>query len=74
MENIESIIQMLPYLGPIIVLNLVLLVIALVDIRKRQYVTGGNKIIWIMVTVLLQTIGPIAYLVFGRKEPHFEGD
>jgi hypothetical protein len=74
MENTESIIQMLPYLAPIIVLNLVLLVICLVDISKRQHVTGGKKIVWILVSVLFQTVGPIAYLVFGRKEPQVESD
>ena len=74
MENMESIIQMLPYLAPIIILNLVLLVISLVDITKQEYVAGGNKIIWVLVTVLFQIIGPIAYLVVGRKESRIEGD
>lgn len=74
MENMESIVQMLPYLAPIIVLNLVLLVISLVDITRREYVAGGNKIIWVLVTVLFQIIGPITYLVVGRKESHIEGD
>ena len=74
MENMESIIQMLPYLAPIIILNLILLVISLVDITKRKHVVGGNKIVWVLVTVLFQIIGPITYLVVGRKESQIEGD
>ena len=74
MGNMESITQMLPYLAPIIVLNLILLIISLVDIIRREHVAGGNKIIWVLVTVLFQIIGPIAYLVVGRKESRIEGD
>ena len=74
MENTESIVQMLPYLVPIFVLGLALLAFALVDLSKRQYVTGGKKLIWVLVAVCFQIVGPIAYLVFGRKEPQVESD
>ena len=74
MGDMESITQMLPYLAPIIILNLVLLVISLVDITRREHVAGGSKIIWVLVAVLFQIIGPIIYLVAGRKESRIEGD
>jgi hypothetical protein len=74
MENMESIIKMLPYLAPIIILNLVLLVISLVDITRREYVAGGNKIIWVLVTLGIQIIGPVIYLIAGRKEGSVDCD
>lgn len=74
MENIESIVQMLPYLVPVFVLELALLAFTLVDLSKRKYVTGGKKFIWVLVAVCFQIVGPIAYLVFGRKEPQVESD
>jgi hypothetical protein len=74
MGDMESITQMLPYLAPIIILNLVLLVISLVDITRREHVAGGSKIIWVLVAVLFQIIGPIIYLIVGRKEAPVEGD
>ncbi len=74
MENTESIVQMLPYLAPIFVLGLALLAYALVDLFKRKHVTGGKKIMWVLVAVCFQIVGPIAYLVFGRKEPQVESD
>ncbi len=74
MNGMESIIEMLPYLVPIIILELTLLVIALVDLVKRKHVTGDNKIIWVLVVLLFQIIGPIIYLVAGRKEPYIESD
>jgi len=74
MENTESIVQMLPYLVPIFVLELALLAFALVDLSKRKYITGGKKVTWVLVAVCFQIIGPVAYLVFGRKEPQVESD
>jgi len=64
----ENLIHKLPYLLPLIVLGNVLLVAALVDIARRKHVTGGNKVIWVLVAVLIQIIGPIVYLAVGRKE------
>ncbi len=74
MNNMESLVQMLPYLTPLIILEVTLLVIALVDLVKRKHVTGGNKIIWVLVTVCIQIIGPVIYLVLGRKEEVDDSD
>jgi hypothetical protein len=74
MENMESLTQMLPYLAPIIIIELILLVVALTDLIKRKHVTGGNKIIWVLVTVCFQIIGPIIYLLLGRKEESVDSD
>lgn len=74
MKEMESLVQMLPYLAPVLVLELALLTFVLVDLSKRKYVTGGKKIIWILVSVCIQIIGPIVYLVAGRKEPQVESD
>ena len=74
MKEFGDLVQMLPYLVPLIVLNTVLLVVALVDLAKRKHVTGGNKIIWILVTVCIQIIGPVIYLLAGRKEESVDCD
>ena len=68
MKEIETIIHMLPYMVPLIILEVVLLTVALVDLAKRKHVTGGNKIIWVLITVCLNIIGPVIYLIAGRKE------
>jgi hypothetical protein len=70
----ESLAQMFPYLVPIIVLETILLVAALVDLRRRQHVTGGNKWVWVAVILGVQLIGPAIYLLAGRKEGHSERD
>jgi hypothetical protein len=50
------------------VVQMLLLVAALIDLRKRspQEITGGDKRIWSAV-VFINYIGPIAYFLFGRK-------
>jgi hypothetical protein len=50
-------------------LQLALLAVALIDIRRRDVdAINGSKRLWRMV-VLINFIGPIAYFVFGRKRP-----
>ena len=53
---------------PIIAIQVALMILALIDLFNREKVTGGNKIIWGLVIVLINFIGPILYLVIGRKE------
>ena len=67
-ENVLNILSLLPYAIPLFILELALLVIALLDLIKRKRVTGGNKWVWGVVIVLVNVIGPIIYLIAGRKE------
>jgi heme/copper-type cytochrome/quinol oxidase subunit 2 len=65
----------IPAIGPIMLLvfpialiQIGLMVWALIDIAKRQYVKGNNKIVWILVVVLINIIGPIVYFLIGRQD------
>ncbi|NOZ51476.1 MAG: PLDc_N domain-containing protein [Chloroflexi bacterium] len=64
MENLNSLI---PYLIPIVLLELALVVFALVDLRRRPN-TKGPKWAWALVILFVNLIGPILYLLFGREE------
>ena len=57
----------IPLLIPIILLELGLMVFALIDLSKRT-ATRGPRWAWILVIVLVNLIGPIAYLLFGRQD------
>ncbi len=72
--KIDQVIGMLPFLIPLVVLELALLVIALIDVIRREKVTGNNKVVWILLIVLFQVIGPIVYFIFGRKESNVDRD
>jgi hypothetical protein len=59
--------QIIPYLIPVVLIELALLVTALVDLIRRKK-TRGPKWAWVLVIVLFNFIGPIVYFVAGRKE------
>ncbi|MCM3744474.1 PLDc N-terminal domain-containing protein [Sporosarcina luteola] len=52
---------------PVLVLQLILMVVALVDVIRHQR-TNGPFILWIFIILLLGLIGPILYFIFGRKQ------
>lgn len=68
MDGWDTIVEILPFLIPLLILQLILLIVALVDLIKRQKVRGGNKVLWALIIVFVNIIGPIVYLIFGREE------
>jgi len=64
MDNISSLI---PFLIPIVLLQLGLMAFALVDLIRRER-TKGPKWVWALVIVFVNLIGPIVYLIMGREE------
>ncbi|HOB87640.1 MAG TPA: PLD nuclease N-terminal domain-containing protein [Bacillota bacterium] len=56
------------FLLPLFLINLALIAVALVDLVKREKVPGGSKWLWGAAIVFIQYLGPLAYLVLGRKE------
>lgn len=61
--------SLLLILLPIVVIELGLVVFSLVDLFKpERHVVGNNKLIWALVIVLIGTIGPVVYLLAGRKQ------
>jgi lipopolysaccharide export LptBFGC system permease protein LptF len=55
-------------LAPLVVIELALLIYCLVDLIRRETVTGGNKLVWAAVIIVLGTLGQIVYLIVGRGE------
>ena len=54
---------------PLVLIELGLVVFSLVDLFKpERRVVGDNKLIWALVIVVVGTIGPIVYLLAGRKQ------
>ena len=73
-EDLKVITDMLPFLIPILIVELALMVVALVDLFKREYYKSEVKLVWAIVIVIFGIIGPIIYLIFGRKERPIDGD
>ncbi len=63
----SKLIELLPYLIPVVVLQLALVVAALIDLARRER-TRGPKWVWALVILFVNIIGPILYFMIGREE------
>ena len=73
-EEFELLVDILPFLIPVIILELALLVLALVDLFKREHMSSNTRLIWALVIIFLNIIGPIIYFIFGRGESSVDGN
>ena len=54
---------------PLALIEIGLVVFCLIDLfRPERQVIGDNKLVWTLVILLVGTIGPIIYLLVGRKQ------
>ncbi|MHC1772913.1 MAG: PLD nuclease N-terminal domain-containing protein [Flexilinea sp.] len=60
--------EYLPFLVPLIIAQLALGITALVHVLKHPHYRFGNKIMWVLIVLLVNIIGPVVYFVFGRGE------
>lgn len=65
-ENLGGI---LAIIVPILALQLGLLVFALYDLtRPGRRVKGGSKVVWALIIIFVNLLGPILYFLVGREE------
>ena len=68
MEFLDKIIELLPLLLPIVLIDFGFKIYAFIDILKEdRRVRWNNKIIWIAISILIN-FGWIIYFLFGRDE------
>ena len=65
---LEKVMELLPLIIPLVLLQLTLMIVALVDLTRREKTRGLPKWAWGLVIVLGELIGPIVYFIFGREE------
>lgn len=63
----EEIKPFIPYLIPVIIIQLGLMVFALADLVRRER-TKGPKWMWAIIIVAVNIIGPVVYLLAGKDE------
>ena len=64
----EELQRYLPLIAPLVIIELTLVIIALVDLIRRQEVKYLPKWGWALIILLINLIGPILYLIIGREE------
>jgi hypothetical protein len=54
-------------LAPILIIEFILLVVAVVDLIKVKE-TNGPKWLWALIIILFSIIGPVLYFIIGRRQ------
>ncbi len=68
MEEFSFLIDLLPLIIPFFIIDLFFKIYVIIDILKEERVVkGGNKIIWIVVSLVVN-FGWVIYLIFGKDE------
>ena len=61
--------DVLPFLIPLAIAELVLLVIALRHILTHEHYKRGTRALWLVVVLVgIEFIGPILYVVLGKED------
>ena len=66
--SLESIQEYLPFLIPLVIAEFALAMTALIHVLKHPNYRFGNKVMWIVIVLLIQIIGPGVYFLIGRGE------
>jgi len=64
----DEILKYLPFIVPILLVEWGLLITALIHVIKHKKYRFGNQVMWIVIVVLLQILGPILYFTIGRGD------
>ncbi|MFJ7682898.1 PLD nuclease N-terminal domain-containing protein [Peribacillus butanolivorans] len=57
----------LPIILPVIAIGFILVLIALIDLYRHRK-TRKNILLWTLIIIFVNTLGPILYFVIGRKD------
>lgn len=61
--------DMLPFLIPIIVVELGLLIYVIRHILTHEHYKRGNRALWLVISIVLCSfVGPILYLLLGKED------
>lgn len=64
----DALLEMLPLLIPILVLDAILAVVAVLHVLRHPHYRFGNKALWLVMVIVLLLIGPIIYFIFGKGD------
>nr|WP_235803359.1 PLDc N-terminal domain-containing protein [Lapidilactobacillus concavus] len=67
MINMKIGIDYLPFLIPLIILQVGLTAAALIHILRHKTYKHGNRLLWVIAS-FINIIGPVLYFVFGKED------
>jgi Na+-driven multidrug efflux pump len=64
----SQLIDILKLAWPLIVIQLGLQIYTLIDVFRKSKTKSLNTTAWVIIIIIGEILGPIAYLIFGRSE------
>lgn len=68
MTDLTQLMEYLPFLIPLFLIQLILAITALVHVLKHPRYKFGNRPMWIVIVLIVEIIGPVIYFIFGRSD------
>ena len=69
MNELSQIKEFLPFLIPIVVIELGLLIYTIRHILTHNSYKVGNRAMWLVISIVLMNfIGPILYIILGKED------
>jgi hypothetical protein len=67
--TMEEIMEYLPFLIPLVIVQFALFGYALWHILTHTHYKRGTRTLWLLITIIMMNyVGPILYLVFGKED------
>ena len=67
-SNLSILLNYLPILIPLAFIQFGLMIAALIHICTHNTYRMGNRVLWIVISVVINMIGPILYFILGRSD------
>ena len=65
----ENLMEMLPFLIPLVLMELILLIMSLRHILTHDNYKRGNRVLWLVVVIVgMNFVGPILYFILGKED------
>ena len=65
----EELMELIPFLVPLVIAEIILLVVTLRHILTHDKYKRGNRVLWIVVAIVgMQFWGPILYFLLGKED------
>ena len=67
--KMDKIMEFLPFLIPLVIVQFVLLAYTLYHILTHKNYKRGNRTLWLVIAIIgMEFIGPILYFLFGKED------
>jgi hypothetical protein len=66
--NLDVLKEYLPFLIPLLIVQFAFSITALVHVLRHPHYRFGNKLMWALIVLFVQIVGPVVYFVVGRGE------